>query len=184
MHTYAFSRRMDSGENEGQEVICAFHNAEGTESTTMSIRAESTITPGTTLVNVMDSNDRITVTSDRKIKISLTGNNSKIYVVDEEAEAKVPVTFTINNATTTWGQNVYIVGNCAELGNWDTDAAVGPAVCPDYPTWTVTAYFTPGTAIEFKAIKKDDSGNVTWQEGNNHSYTVPASGEGQITVNW
>ena len=28
MHTYAFSRRVDSGENEGQELICAFHNAE------------------------------------------------------------------------------------------------------------------------------------------------------------
>lgn len=54
MHTYAFSRRVDSGENEGQELICAFHNAEGTESTTMSIRAESSITPGTTLVNVFN----------------------------------------------------------------------------------------------------------------------------------
>lgn len=184
MHTYAFSRRMDSGENEGQELICAFHNAAGTESTTMSLRAESTITPGTTLVNVMDPNDKITVTSDRKITISLTGNNSKIYTVDDSAEAKIPVTFTVNNATTTWGQNVYIIGNCTELGNWNTDAAVGPASCPNYPTWNITVYLTPGTTIEFKAIKKDDYGNVTWQEGYNHTYTVPASGEGQVTISW
>lgn len=184
MHTYAFSRRVDSGNNEGQELICAFHNAAGTENTTMSLRAESSITPGTTLVNVMDSNDKITVTSDRKITVSLTGNNSKIYKVDENAEAMIPVNFTVNNATTNWGQNVYIVGNCTELGNWSPEKAVGPATCPNYPTWNLTAYLTPGTTIEFKAIKKDSAGNVIWQEGNNHTYTVPESGEGQVTFNW
>lgn len=184
LHTYAFSRRVDTGDNEGQELICAFHNAEGTESTTMSLRAESSIAPGTTLINVMDPKDRITVTSDRKINISLTGNNSKIYAVDEDAEAMIPVTFTVNNATTNWGQNVYISGNCAELGNWDTKAAAGPAVCPNYPTWNLTAYLMPGTTIEFKAIKKDEAGNVVWQEGNNHTYTVPETGEGEVSINW
>lgn len=184
LHTYAFSRRVDTGDNEGQELICAFHNAEGTESTTMSLRAESSIAPGTTLINVMDPKDRITVTSDRKITISLTGNNSKIYAVDEDAEAMIPVTFTVNNATTNWGQNVYISGNCAELGNWDTKAAAGPAVCPNYPTWNLTAYLMPGTTIEFKAIKKDEAGNVVWQEGNNHTYTVPETGEGEVSINW
>ena len=184
MHTYAFSRRVDSGENEGQELICAFHNAEGTESTTMSIRAESSITPGTTLVNVFNPNDKITVSSDNKITSTLTGNSSKIYVVDEDADPLIPVTFTINNATTNWGENVYIAGNCEELGNWNPEKAVGPAVCPNYPIWTLTAYLPAGTNIEFKAIKKDANGNVTWQDGGNRTYSVPASGTGQITINW
>lgn len=182
-HTYAFSRRVDSGANRGQELICAFHNAPGTETTTMSIRAESSITPGTNLVNVFDPNDRITVSSDRKITITLTGNHSKIYKVAPAPTNLVPVTFTVRNATTYWGQNVYITGNCAELGNWNTAVAVGPGLCPNYPTWTITAYLVPGTVIEFKAIKKDDSGNVTWQSGNNRTYTVPASG-GQYSFNW
>ena len=184
MHTYAFSRRVDSGVNEGQEVICAFHNAEGTETITMSIRAESSIQAGTTLVNVMDPNDKITVSEDRTITVTLTGNNSKIYVVDEDAGTYVPVTFTINNATTDWGQNVYIAGNCAELGNWEPTSAAGPAACPDYPTWTLTTYLQAGTSIEFKAIKIDSSGNATWQEGNNHSYTVPSSGAGAVSISW
>ena len=184
MHTYAFSRRVDSGENEGQELICAFHNAEGTESTTMSIRAESSITPGTTLVNVFNPNDKITVSSDNKITITLTGNSSKIYVVDEDADPLIPVTFTINNVTTNWGENVYIAGNCEELVNWHPEKAVGPAVCPNYPIWTLTAYLPAGTNIEFKAIKKDANGNVTWQDGVNRTYSVPASGTGQITINW
>lgn len=184
MHTYAFSRRVDSGENEGQELICAFHNAEGTETTTMSIRAESSIAPGTTLVNVFNPNDKITVSSDKKITISLTGNSSKIYAVDEDADPLVPVTFTVNNATTNWGENVYITGNCDELGNWDPEKAVGPAVCPDYPAWTLTVYLPAGSNIEFKAIKKDESGNVTWQDGDNRTYTVPTTGTGQISINW
>lgn len=184
MHTYAFSRRVDSGQNEGQELICAFHNAAGTETTTMPLRAESSIAPGTTLVNVMDPSDKITVTSDRKVTISLTGNHSKIYAVDENTTTMIPVTFTVNNATTKWGQNVFIVGNCAELGNWNPAAAVGPAKCPNYPTWSITTNLKPGTKIEFKAIKKDESGNVIWESGNNRIYTVPENGQGQVTFNW
>ena len=65
MHTYAFSRRVDSGENEGQELICAFHNAERTETTTMSIRAESSITPGTTLVQCLLNNSTLYFGHDR-----------------------------------------------------------------------------------------------------------------------
>lgn len=184
MHTYAFSRRVDSGVNEGQELICAFHNAEGTESTTMSLREESSIMPGTTLVNVMNPNDKITVTPDRKITVSLTGNSSKVYVADENAESLIPVTFTINNAVTNWGENLYISGNCAELGNWDPNVAIGPATCPNYPVWTLTSYLLPGKTIEFKAIKKDNEGNVVWQEGQNHTYTVPETGEGQVSIEW
>ena len=184
MHTYAFSRRMDTGKNEGQELICAFHNAEGTENVTMAIRAESSIQPGTVLKNVFNPNDKIIVSSDKKITISLTGNSSKIYAVDTNSDPIIPVTFTVNNATTNWGENLYIVGNCDELGNWDSEKAVGPATCSEYPTWTLTAYLPAGASIEFKAIKKDATGKVTWQEGNNHTYLVPSSGTGNVTIDW
>ena len=39
-------------------------------------------------------------------------------------------------------------------------------------------------SIEFKAIKKDATGKVTWQEGNNHTYLVPSSGTGNVTIDW
>lgn len=184
MHTYAFSRRMDDGEKEGQELICAFHNSLDTDTVTMSIRAESTIAPGSTLVNVMNPNDKITVSADKKVTITLTGNQAKIYAVDEEAEESIPVTFHIKNATTNWGQDIYIVGNCAALGNWDADEAIGPATCPAYPDWDLTAYLPLGKEIEFKAIKKDKSGNVVWQGGSNHKYTVPLSDFGEVSVDW
>jgi hypothetical protein len=184
MHTYAFSRRVDEGEMEGQELICAFHNSSGTDKVTMPLRAESTIVPGTTLVNVMNPEDKITVSADKKVTITLSGNSGKIYAVDEEGAESVPVTFHIKNATTNWGQDIYIVGNCAELGNWNTDEAVGPATCPNYPDWELSVYLPIGKEIEFKAIKKDKSGNVIWQSGNNRKYTVPLSDTGEVSIDW
>lgn len=182
-HFYAFSRRIDSGENEGQELICAFRNAEGAETVTMSVRAESTLTPGTVLVNTMDENDRIAVSSDGKVSITLNGNQSKIYAPDPDSSALSKVTFTIHNATTAWGENIYIAGNTAALGNWNTDLAAGPAACPDYPTWVLTTYLPADQTIEFKAIRRDSNGKVTWQNGNNHTYTVPAN-EGNVDISW
>lgn len=183
-HFYAFSRRMDTGSNSGQELICAFSNSSSMQTVTMPIRAESTLEAGTTLVNVMDPSDSVVVTSNKKITISLNANSSKIYAVGKPSTDKIPVTFTINNATTFYGQNVYIVGNTAELGNWDPKYAVGPAACPNYPTWTITVNLPAGKAIEVKAIKKDPSGNVVWEDGSNHSYTIPTAGSGNITINW
>lgn len=184
MHTYAFSRRMDSGKNAGQELICAFHNSKGTDTTTMSMRAESTIKAGTTLVNVMNPNDKITVSPDKKVTITLTGDTSKLYAVDEDAGETIPVTINIRNASTDWGQSIYILGNCGELGNWNPSNAAGPAVCPNYPEWNLTVYLPADQKIEFKAIKKNAAGNVIWQSGENHSYTVPSSGTGKVSIDW
>jgi hypothetical protein len=41
-----------------------------------------------------------------------------------------------------------------------------------------------GRDVEFKFIKKDGSGNVTWQSGSNNTYTTPTSGTGEFETNW
>ncbi|WP_105614201.1 alpha-amylase family glycosyl hydrolase [Vallitalea okinawensis] len=186
---YAFSRRVESGANEGQEVVAVFSNATNSQTETISIRTESTVEVGAQFVNALDSSDIITVTSGgvtgKQITVSVGANRSKIYVPHEGGgQGNIPVTFTINNAYTFFGQNVYITGNCDELSNWDTSTAIGPASCPDYPTWTLTINLPAGQEIEYKAIKKDGSGNVEWQSGNNRTYTVPTSGTGAITMEW
>lgn len=101
---------------------------------------------------------------------------------DALALKPVPVNVTVNNANTFYGQNVYLTGSRWELGNWTTG---------DYPfalgyndgAWTGTIYLGEGHNYEFKAIKKDSSGNLIWQSGNNESYTVPTGG-GSFTWNW
>ena len=43
----------------------------------------------------------------------------------------------------------------------------------------------PGsTAIQYKYIKKDSSGNVTWESGTNRTYTTPASGTATLNDTW
>jgi len=38
-----------------------------------------------------------------------------------------------------------------------------------------------GTAVQYKYLRKDAAGNVTWESGANRTATVPASG--RITLN-
>ncbi|MDQ0193816.1 carbohydrate binding domain-containing protein [Paenibacillus wynnii] len=81
---YAFSRRVDSGANLGQEVISVFSNAtSGTQSVTIPLRAESTLAVGTVLVNQLNTADTVTVqsggASGKQISVSVGANSSKIY---------------------------------------------------------------------------------------------------------
>ena len=99
----------------------------------------------------------------------------------------IPVTFTVYNATSTQtGDYIFLTGNTVELGTWSTtwDGAVGPMLTPNYPNWFLTASVPAGQTIQFKFIKIAANGAVTWENGNNHQYTVPTSGTGSVNVNW
>ncbi|WP_264632288.1 carbohydrate-binding module family 20 domain-containing protein [Microbacterium hydrothermale] len=79
------------------------------------------------------------------------------------------------NATTTWGQNVYVVGSVAALGSWSPDGAK-PLSSATYPVWSASIDLPAGTSFEYKYIRKDAGGNVTWESGANRTATVPANG--------
>ena len=99
----------------------------------------------------------------------------------------IPVTFTVYNATpTNVGDYIFLTGNKVELGAWATtwDGAVGPMLTPNYPNWFLTASVPAGQTIEFKFIKIAANGAVTWENGANHTFTVPTSGTGFVNVNW
>ncbi|KYG29597.1 alpha-amylase family glycosyl hydrolase [Alkalihalobacillus trypoxylicola] len=100
---------------------------------------------------------------------------------------QVSIRFAVNNATTSLGTNLYIVGNVNELGNWDPDQAIGPMfnqVMYQYPTWYYDISVPAEENLEYKFIKKDSSGNVVWESGNNHTYTTPATGTDTVLVDW
>ncbi len=99
----------------------------------------------------------------------------------------IPVTFTVNNATpTTFGDYIFLTGSTVELGNWSTtwDGAVGPMLTSSYPNWFLNVSVPAGRTIEFKFIMIAGNGTVTWENGANHKYTVPASGTGSVNVDW
>jgi glycosidase len=99
----------------------------------------------------------------------------------------IPVTFTVNNATpTSPGDYIFLAGNTVELGNWGTtfDTAAGPMLDPNYPNWFLNVSVPAGQNIQFKFIKIAANGTITWENGANHSYTVPSSGTGSVNVTW
>ncbi|GLI26171.1 hypothetical protein ARHIZOSPH14_04130 [Agromyces rhizosphaerae] len=100
---------------------------------------------------------------------------------DEPASA-VAVGFGVQ-ATTVWGQNIFVVGNIDELGQWSPSAAVALSAAA-YPTWTATIELPPGTTFEYKYIRKDEAGNVTWESGANRVATVPSSGTLDLNDTW
>ncbi|MDI6102100.1 carbohydrate-binding module family 20 domain-containing protein [Actinoplanes sp. NEAU-A12] len=83
-------------------------------------------------------------------------------------------------ATTSPGQNIFVVGNQAALGAWAPAGAV-PLSATGYPVWKGAIALPAGTAFEYKYIRKNSDGSVTWESGANRTATVPAGG--QVTLN-
>jgi alpha-amylase len=76
--------------------------------------------------------------------------------------------------TTVWGQNVFIVGNTAALGNWNPASAVALS-STGYPVWSGTVNLPAGTSVEYKYIKKDGAGTVTWESDPNRTRSTPSA---------
>ncbi|MFC4062425.1 carbohydrate-binding module family 20 domain-containing protein [Planomonospora corallina] len=79
------------------------------------------------------------------------------------------------NVTTAWGQNVFVVGDVAELGSWNPANAVALSAA-SYPVWRATVNLPAGRTISYKYIKKNPDGSVTWESDPNRSFTTPSGG--------
>ncbi|WP_432405135.1 family 14 glycosylhydrolase [Wukongibacter sp. M2B1] len=93
------------------------------------------------------------------------------------------VIFRVDEAYTTYGEDLYVVGSSSTLGNWDPNQGV--KMNPfNYPSWTVTVdNLTKDTTIEFKFIKKSSNG-VTWEDAiSNRTYTI-ADTTGEYVGSW
>lgn len=120
--------------------------------------------------------------------VKSNGTSSNMYYDFEVLTGKqVSVRFIVNNANTGWGENIYVVGNVYELGNWDPSKAVGPMynkVIKSYPSWYFDVNVPAGSAIQYKFIKKNASGQVIWESGNNHYYQTPSNSPGTAETSW
>ncbi|MFF1557025.1 carbohydrate-binding module family 20 domain-containing protein [Streptomyces sp. NPDC058279] len=86
-------------------------------------------------------------------------------------------------AGTVPGQDIYVTGDQAALGGWNTGSArkLDPAA---YPVWKLDVTLPAGTAFAYKYVRKDAAGNVTWESGANRTATVPADGKVTLTDAW
>ncbi|WP_262003062.1 TIM-barrel domain-containing protein [Microbacterium sp. Mcb102] len=114
---------------------------------------------------------------------AVTSAKTFSFTLGEEA---VWATFACENATTTLGQSVYVVGNIPQLGNWSPASAV-KLEPSGYPTWTgVVQGLPPSSAIEWKCIKRQEAGSPNtadaWEPGGNNVLNTPPDGSAGITT--
>jgi alpha-amylase len=98
----------------------------------------------------------------------------------------VPVTFRVANANTVVGQNVYVAGNRAELGNWTPGSGnqLNIEGSGANVPWSRTFQLPPSTPIQYKFMKYGVS--TVWESNQstasgNREATTPACG-GTLTL--
>ncbi|ETW76368.1 glycoside hydrolase family 13 protein [Heterobasidion irregulare TC 32-1] len=94
----------------------------------------------------------------------------------------IAVTFQ-ETATTTYGENIFLVGSISQLGDWAAASAIALSSA-NYPTWSVTVNLPASTTFQYKFIRKETDGSVNWESDPNRSDTTPSSGTQTITTSW
>lgn len=119
----------------------------------------------------------------RLARSASTGHNVDTpAVVAARYANSATATFT-EDATTTWGQRLYVVGNIAALGAWDPAKAIGLS-SSGYPKWVQRVALPGGSTIEYKFIKKAADGSVVWESGTNRVATLPTHGDMLLPSAW
>ncbi|WP_433825753.1 carbohydrate-binding module family 20 domain-containing protein [Actinoplanes sp. CA-015351] len=113
-----------------------------------------------------------------------TGTTAVTYTNSWNVATANATTVTFNEtATTSTGQNVYVLGSIDTLGAWNTANAI-PLSAAGYPTWTRPVAVPQSTAFQYKYIKKDAAGTVTWESGTNRSYTTGTATTYTLNDTW
>ncbi|TFK33167.1 glycoside hydrolase [Crucibulum laeve] len=103
-------------------------------------------------------------------------------VVTPPTSGSVAVTFE-ENATTTLGQNIFLLGSISELGSWAPGSAVALSSA-SYPVWKITVNIPAGVTFQYKFIRKESSGAVTWESDPNRQATTGTSSTQTLSSSW
>ena len=133
-----------------------------------------------------------TVTVDAQGNASLTApafGAAAIHVgakLDGSAPPPATVNITFNEAAdTNLGENIYLTGSIAALSTWSTGGALPLTRISGTGTrgnWRLTVTLPAATAVEYKYIKKNGAGAVTWESGANRTLSTGAGGTAQSTA--
>lgn len=98
--------------------------------------------------------------------------------------SKVAVTFD-EKVTTQLGQTIKIVGSISELGEWDVSKAQALSASKytsENPQWTTTVTLPAKASFDYKFIRVESNGAVTWESGSNRQYVVPEGCQSAVSV--
>lgn len=161
-----------STDNVGVTQYKVLRNGALTGTTATTSFSQSGLTPATTYSYTVKAFDA-------------AGNGSAssgpLSVTTQSAPSGCQVTFTIANANTTMGQNLYVVGNQTALGNWSPAAGYALVIQGSGANvpWSGTATLPTSTTIQYKYVKWNGSSAV-WESNQatgsgNREMTTPAS---------
>ncbi|QSZ34432.1 hypothetical protein DSL72_006024 [Monilinia vaccinii-corymbosi] len=89
-------------------------------------------------------------------------------------------------ATTYFGENIYVVGNVPELGNWDLSKALllsAKEYTAEKPFWNLRAQLPAGQTISYVYVREQDCNQAPiWSTQNGTLTTGQCDGEGLLTV--
>ncbi|MEV7971173.1 carbohydrate-binding module family 20 domain-containing protein [Sphaerisporangium sp. NPDC088356] len=160
----------------GAKGWVAINNGSGSYSGTF-----TTGLPAGTYTNLTGGGS-VTVSSSGTASVTVPAKGAVAIRVGAPASPAVTTSFNAN-VTTSWGQNVFVVGNVPELGNWNLASAVALSSAT-YPIWRATVSLPANTAIQYKYIKKNSDGSVTWESDPNRSFTTPGGGTATRDDTW
>ncbi|PSC73322.1 water chloroplastic [Micractinium conductrix] len=100
-----------------------------------------------------------------------------------EAASGVAVTFTLIDKKVDFGEQVVLVGNTPELGNWQLDHAPN-MTWSEGDTWVATITLPPGTHVEYKFVLRSPTTSPVWEKCDNRRFTVDTGSIGTLATDW
>jgi glucoamylase len=101
------------------------------------------------------------------------------------SSCQILVDFNVN-ATTYFGENIYIVGNTSDLGAWDLSNAY-PMSAGFYtsarPLWNESVFLTAGEVINYKYVRQEDCNQPYIYETENRTLSIPPCGGASMSTN-
>jgi chitodextrinase len=115
--------------------------------------------------------------------------SAPLQVTTLAAPAGCQVSFTISNANTSLGQNLYVVGNQTNIGNWTPASGYALAIQGSGANvpWTGTVTLPVSTAVQYKYVKWNGS-TAVWESNQttasgNREFTTPATCPSPVSRN-
>ena len=118
---------------------------------------------------------------------NMSAVSSALAVTTPGATTACAVSFTIANANTVVGQNLYVVGSTSALGSWTPANGFALTIQGSGANvpWTGTVSLPPNTSVQYKYVKWNGS-TATWESNQattsgNREFSTPATCSGTIT---
>lgn len=111
------------------------------------------------------------------VLVSVNNQISNRFSFKAHTASQVQVVFH-ENVQTSYGEQVYVVGDVPELGDNNPANAIGPMFNPEYPEWFLPVSVPADRDVSFKFIKKDGNGRITWEGGSQRIIHTPTVGQG------